>query len=202
MIPPLLATAIVLSALVSWTFLGMLAVYYVITTGYSFYLKRKVLIDVFTLAVVYTIRILAGGVAANVVVSEWLLAFSVFIFLALAIVKRHTELVHQLNAVKANVSGRGYQLNDLSVLAALAAASGYSAVLVLALYINRPDVSMLYEHPRLLWLVCPLLLYWFGRVLVLSNRGEMHDDPVVFAVKDPVSLLTGALIVAVIVAAM
>jgi hypothetical protein len=114
----------------------------------------------------------------------WLLAFSMFIFLSLALVKRYSELSVVLKSGKAQASGRGYRVDDLPLLESLGTASGYMAVLGLALYINSADVIRLYSQPRWLWLLCPLLLCWIGHIWIKTHRGEMHDDPVIFAVQD------------------
>ena len=199
-IPVLLVVAAMLAAAVSFEFLGTLVCYFAVTTLYSAYLKRKLLIDVLTLGGLYTVRVFAGAVAISVPVSPWLLGFSLFMFLSLAIVKRYTELIG-LREHKGDPVGRGYRFEDLSMLASMGAASGFGAVLVLALYINSPNVRVLYSSPELLWMVCPVLMYWIGRMLMLSHRGQIHDDPVVFAVGDRISWLVGGLVIAVGVAA-
>jgi len=155
---------------------------------YSLYLKQKAIIDVMTLAGLYTVRVVAGAVAIDVYVSEWLLTFSIFLFLCLGLVKRLAELNGCLQMGKDAPQGRGYQVSDLSLLQSLAAASGYAAVVVLALYINSPIVVEQYRYPQALWMLCALMLYWITRVLLITHRGKMPDDPVVFAIKDPVSL--------------
>lgn len=175
-------------------FTAGLALYYIVTLAYSLLLKRLVIIDVVTLAVLYTIRIIAGSLATGLELTFWLLAFSMFMFLSLAIVKRYAELrMVKNNGVDEKVSGRGYYPADLEMLSSLGAASGYLSVMVLALYIQEASTAHLYSHPKYIWLACPLLLFWVSRTWMLTHRGHMHDDPVVFAVKDRVSLLTGAL---------
>lgn len=196
--PGLVVLGALTAALVSWSYLGMVALYFATTLAYSTVLKRRMLVDVLTLAGLYTLRILAGGVAAGVTVSAWLLGVSVFLFLCLAIVKRYTELAERLRAGAEGASGRGYRTDDLPVLSALGGAAGYSAVTVLALYINSPSVAGLYGRPEVLWLICPLLLYWVSRMLMLAHRGQMHDDPVVFALRDRVSLACGAIIAVIV----
>ncbi len=173
--------------------LGVLALYVVATCLYSVYLKRKALLDVITLAGLYTLRVLGGAAAVGLVVSQWLLAFSLFVFLALAIVKRHAELVDAVTTGQGDPRGRGYRTQDLPMLGALGAAAGYIAVLVLALYISTPQVQELYSRPQWLWGVCALLLYWISRMLLVSQRGEVDDDPLVFAMKDRGSLAVLAL---------
>lgn len=201
MVPILVVIGLVLGVMLSPQFTGILAIYLGLTTLYSAYLKRKMLLDVLTLSGLYTIRILAGAVAVNVVVSPWLFAFSIFLFLTLAIVKRETELVGRLDEQDERSPGRNYRSGDLAVLTALGAASGFNAVLVLALYINSAAVEALYHDPVFLWLICPLLMYWIGRVLMLSRRGLMNDDPVVFALTDRPSLFVGLLVAALVVVA-
>ena len=193
LVPILLVAAALVSLALPWGFAGVLATYYAITLLYTFVLKRRIVIDVVTLAVLYTIRVVAGGAATGIPVSEWLLAFSVFLFLCLALIKRYSELVERARASKSNAAGRGYVTDDTPMIGALAGASGFVSVLVLALYINSPDVHMLYQHPDMLWGVGLLLLYWVARVLMLAHRGEVHDDPLVFAVTDRMSLVTVAL---------
>jgi 4-hydroxybenzoate polyprenyltransferase len=179
-----------------------LASYYVLTLAYSTWLKRHTVIDVMTLATLYTLRIVVGGVALDIPLSFWLLAFSMFMFLSLALVKRYAELVRirsQDSAAKAN--GRGYQADDMQMIASLGAASGYIAVMVLALYINDARTSQLYRHPEFIWLACPILLTWISRVWMLAHRGQMDDDPVIFAMRDLASGLMGALMALAVYAA-
>lgn len=186
----------------SLSFCCVLVFYIVVTLAYSLVLKREPLVDVITLGGLYTVRVLAGVVVLGARKSPWLLMFCLFLFLSLAIVKRCSELVVKLGEGKLSVSGRGYRVGDLGVMSALAAASGFGAVLIFSLYIAGPDVVALYRHPNYLWLVCPLLLYWISRLLLLASRGEMHDDPVVFAMTDRTSLLTGLSVAAIIGAGM
>src|SRR5262249_28647147 len=154
-------------------------------------LKEKVMIDVLTLAGLYSLRVLAGGIAVDVPVSEWLLGFSMFFFISLAFAKRYAEL-SQL-AAGSEARGRGYLVSDLSLIESIGPSSGYLAVLVLALYINSSQVKTLYGNPAPLWLICPLLLYWIGRVWFLAKRGILSEDPIVFAIRDWVSVATGCL---------
>ena len=199
--PVLWLTSFTVTALTSLSFALVLLTYFLLTTFYSFVLKRKMLIDVFTLASLYTIRVIGGAIAVGVVLSHWFLAFSMFMFVALALIKRYVELATLADRNLPNPANRNYQINDLDIIAAIAAASGYNAVVVLALYINSDAVVPLYRHPDLLWFICPIVLYWFSRVLLRAHRGMMHDDPIVFAFKDRVSLLTAALVGALVLAA-
>lgn len=197
--PALLVLAVLGALLLSPSFLGVLALYFVTTFSYSLFFKRKAVLDVLLLAGLYTVRIVAGGVAVGVGVSPWLLAFSLFFFLSLAYVKRFTELRDL--PLESSLRSRGYTRGDLEGLADLGVASGYIAVLVVALYINSPEVRELYGTPEVLWLLCPLLVYWVSRVWLLARRGEMHDDPVVFALRDRTSYVIGVLAAVVAVVA-
>ncbi len=175
-----------------------LLVYFCVTLIYSFYLKKKVLIDICTLAGLYTIRVLAGGAVTGIPISEWTLAFSMFCFLGLAAVKRYAEL-HALSP-EAELAGRGYEPSDQSTVHILGLSSMMISVLVLALYLHTPEVTALYRHPDALWLMCPVMLYWFGRIWIIAGRGDMHSDPIVFALRDRTSLLVAAIIVGIALA--
>jgi len=203
-LPPLhglVATPILLLAafagalwLLPWQFAAVMAGYYLITLAYSLSLKRLMTIDVITLALLYTLRIIAGGAATGVHLTFWILAFSMFIFLSLALIKRYAELFDASEAGKTGKpGGRGYYTGDLPMLASLGAASGYLAVMILALYIYDQSTVALYRQPEVIWLACPLLLVWITRAWMLAHRGEMHDDPVVFAMRDRFSLVIGVL---------
>jgi 4-hydroxybenzoate polyprenyltransferase/phosphoserine phosphatase len=192
--------AVAIGLLLPLPFLGVLACYAALTLAYSLALKRQPILDVIVLAALYGIRIVAGGAAVAVALSPWLLAFSVFFFLCLALVKRSTELIERMGRGAVDPPGRGYRLTDLSVLQTMAGASGYVAVLVFILYINSPAVAGVYADAERLWAIPAILLYWVSRVLILTHRGEMHDDPVVFAARDRASLICAALIALVVVA--
>jgi len=192
-----LILATVLACAVSVELLGVMAIYLVITIGYSLFLKRKMMIDVVTLAGLYTIRVVAGAVAIRVPMSEWLLTFSMFIFLSLALIKRYSELAIRFEEGLPDPTNRNYKIDDLPVVLTLAAASGYCAVIVLALYLSSDAVRALYAHPSFLWLVCPLVIYWISRILLRSHRRMLHDDPIVYAMKDKVTWATAALIIVV-----
>jgi 4-hydroxybenzoate polyprenyltransferase len=201
LIPLLLAAAAAIATMLPLAFLATLAVYHVTTLAYSLWLKGKLMIDVLVLAGLYTLRILAGAAAVAIVPSFWLIAFSMFLFLSLAMVKRYSELLELRDAGVTNARGRGYEVTDLATLQSLGAAAGYCAVLVLALYINSNDVRINYTHPNRIWLLCPLLLYWVSRMWQRAGRGQMHDDPLVFALKDRISRYVGAAGVIVMLAA-
>ena len=184
-------------------FVAMLLLYVLITTLYSFWLKRKLLLDVFFLAGLYTMRVLAGGQAAQVEVSKWLLAFCIFFFLSLAFAKRYAELLRvQDENSGAQVPGRAYRVEDLDIMNATGPASGYLSVLVLALYVNQSElVPTLYKSPSLLWLLCPMMLYWITRVWFFARRRSLTEDPILFALKDRVSLLTVGVVMLLLVLA-
>jgi 4-hydroxybenzoate polyprenyltransferase/phosphoserine phosphatase len=194
--PLLLAAGVLVAAQLSWLFVEVTVLYVALTTIYSWRVKRVVLLDVFFLAGLYTMRLVAGSVATGVENSSWLLMFSMFIFLSLALVKRYVELAdtNEIDSGKTVVAGRGYVAGDFELVASLGTGSGYLSVLVLALYVNSPQVILLYPHPKMLLLVCPLLLFWISRVWLLAHRGQMHDDPVVFTLKDKTSYAVGVLI--------
>jgi len=165
-----------------------LLLYAVTTSTYSFYLKRIPLVDVLVLSGLYTLRMLAGGAATGTQISPWLSSLAIFLFLSLAMVKRFSELANLGDRGIASSHGRGYMVGDLEQIRAFGTASAYAAVVVFALYISRPDVYALYRHPGRLWLIVPLMLYWLSRVWLLASRGELDEDPVVFAIRDRVSI--------------
>jgi 4-hydroxybenzoate polyprenyltransferase len=181
-----------------YKFLSWLALYTATTLTYSMYLKRKLLLDVFVLSGLYTVRILAGSAATGVPVSAWLAGFSVFFFLSLAFVKRFSELEGLRERGSAVSNGRGYFVSDIEQLRALGTGAAYAAVVVLTLYINDWKTGTLYVHPVRLWLAVPVLLLWLSQIWMLTSRGEMHDDPVVFAITDKRSLWMGVLMAVVI----
>lgn len=187
-IPILLLGAILVASSISLPFLGVLLGYFALTTAYSFALKRLMIIDVITLAGLYSVRVFGGAVATSVVISEWLLAFCMMIFMSLALIKRYVEIAARRDANLPDPTSRDYKNSDLDVVAALAAGAGLNAVTVFTLYISSDAVRRLYTHPKILWLVVPLLMYWIARTLILASRRQMDDDPVVFAIKDKVSL--------------
>jgi 4-hydroxybenzoate polyprenyltransferase/phosphoserine phosphatase len=194
-LPPLMVLAALLLSLL-WlpvTFLAVLVGYFFMTLAYSFKLKSIPIVDVMTLAGLYTIRVIAGAAAVAIMPSFWLLAFSMFLFLSLALVKRYTELNSLRECGKLSAAGRGWHVDDLSLVSAIGASAGVACVLVLALYIDSQPAEQLYRVPEALWLVCPLLLYWVSRLWFKAHRGQMHEDPVVFAITDWVSLVIGIL---------
>ncbi len=187
-------------------FLEWLVIYAVSTTAYSLRLKRMMLVDVIVLSGLYTIRILAGSAASGIPVSTWLAAFSIFFFLSLAFVKRFAELesmrLRSEATGKIAVKGRGYRVSDLEQLRSFGTASGYASVVVFALYIGNLDSAALYEHNSRLWLLVPVLLLWLSRLWLMASRGDLHEDPVVYAITDQRSLLLGAVVVAIVLSAL
>ena len=177
-------------ALLPRLFMFFLLTYTVLTLAYSFDLKRRLIVDALTLAVLYTLRIIAGAAAISVALSEWLLMFSLFFFVSLALLKRAIELEGITDGKR--IPGRGYLPSDTDIIRSIGPTSGLLAVLVFALYINSPAVSKLYATPQLLWLLCPLLIYWITRIWFLANRGQVDQDPVVFALMDGRSYVVAA----------
>ncbi|PWW03968.1 4-hydroxybenzoate polyprenyltransferase [Hoeflea marina] len=180
----LILASLGLASLLPPAFWGVMVVYGLVTTTYTLLLKRKLLVDVFTLAGLYTLRILAGAAATGVALSFWLLAFSIFFFLSLALVKRYVELSEQIVEEGSKLVGRGYLSSDRDMIGQAGIASAFSAALVLALYLDSAQISSMYTHPWLLWPLCPLILYMQIRIWVLASRSLMHDDPVVFIMRD------------------
>ena len=204
MVPAALALSLVITIVVlPALFGGILVLYLVATTAYSLGLKRIAILDVLVLAGLYTLRVLAGAVAAHVPVSPWFLAFSMFFFLSLAFVKRYAELrlAEGEGGGQDYLLARGYLVGDLDLVRSVGATSGYLAVAVFALYISSPEVNVLYRAPGALWLIGPILLYWITRVWFLAHRGQMHGDPVVFALTDRPSYVMAGLVVMVLVVA-
>ncbi len=200
-IPVLWLGAIAAGLCISALFLGVLGAYLATTIAYSLFLKRKMLLDVVTLSGLYTLRIVAGAVAVGVVLSEWLLMFSLFVFTSLALIKRFSELTLRHGAGLSDPSNRDYRISDLQVIAAMAAASGMNAVIVFSLYVSSSAVTALYSRPWMLWLLNPLLLYWFGRALMMAHRREMPDDPILYTFRDPASRITVAAMICIMLAA-
>lgn len=168
-------------------FTGILFAYFFGTLLYSLWLKRKQIADVIFLAGLYTVRIFAGGAAGGIIISEWLLGLSFFIFSSLAFLKRFTELKAFASDDLSSLSGRSYQIVDLETVRALGIASALSAIMVLVLYLHDPKLKELYASPALLWLICPVFLYWVARLWLVAGRGKLDDDPIVFTLKDKTS---------------
>jgi 4-hydroxybenzoate polyprenyltransferase/phosphoglycolate phosphatase-like HAD superfamily hydrolase len=197
--PVLLTVAFLLAiATLPAAFVAVLTAYFLLTLIYSLRLKQLVIVDVITLAALYTQRVIAGAVVIDAPLSFWLLTFSMFIFLSLAFIKRFSELkMVRANGRQGMLRGRGYIQEDIEIVSSMGTGAGYLAVLVLALYIQDGHTAELYQTPQIIWLACPLLLYWISRVWLIAHRGGMHDDPVVFAFKDRLSWVIGLLFFAV-----
>jgi 4-hydroxybenzoate polyprenyltransferase/phosphoserine phosphatase len=183
-------------------FLEWLAIYAVTTLAYSLYFKRVVLVDVIVLSGLYTIRILAGSAATGVTVSTWLASFSIFFFLSLAFVKRFAELESLRERGGVTASGRGYHIADIEQLRSFGSASGYVSVAVLTLYISNLDAAQLYTHTHRLWLLVPVLLLWISRLWLEASRGQLNEDPVVYAITHPRSLVLGLVVLAIVFSAL
>lgn len=192
-IPVLLAVSAAITATLPTLFGTFLSIYFVLTLLYSLYLKRIPLLDVITLSGLYTLRLLAGAAVAVAAPSVWLVSFSLFLFTSLAIAKRYAEIKAMVDAGDHWVGGRGYHVSDLNILGQLGAASGFISTLVLALYIDSGEVMALYTAPYLLWLLCPLLMYWIGRLWLVASRGQLDQDPVIYATRDHTSYIVAAL---------
>ena len=198
----LMVVGLSLATVVSNEFLLILLMYVGLTVSYSLYFKTIVLIDVIVLASLYTLRILAGTAAIGVAISYWLFAFSMFLFLSLALVKRCSELQSMREEGQAMASGRDYRVTDLSALSGMGVASGYIAVLVLALFVNSPHDLVKYTHPERLWLLCPPMAYWVSRLWIKTSRGEMHDDPLLYSVRDRASWVIVVMMTAIALASL
>jgi 4-hydroxybenzoate polyprenyltransferase/phosphoserine phosphatase len=183
-------------------FLEWLTIYAVTTLAYSLRLKRAVIVDVIVLSGLYTIRIIAGSAATGVLVSTWLASFSIFFFLSLAFVKRFAELENLRERGGIQASGRGYHVADIEQLRSFGSASGYASVVVLTLYISNLDAAQLYQHTNRLWLLVPVLLLWLSRLWLQASRGELDEDPVVYAITDRRSLLLGVVVLAIVLSAL
>jgi 4-hydroxybenzoate polyprenyltransferase len=199
--PLLLLASFLMALALPVSFLLSFVLYYLLTLSYSLGLKQVAILDVLILAGLYSLRVIAGGLAAQVPVTDWLLAFSMFLFMSLAFVKRFTELQMTRHANEAAVKGRGYFANDVELISSMGVACGYLSVLVLAFYINNTAVAQLYRRPAALWLACPVLLYWISRIWLLAHRKQMHDDPIVFTLTDRQSWLIGLIFLLIAAAA-
>jgi 4-hydroxybenzoate polyprenyltransferase/phosphoserine phosphatase len=198
----LVAAGFGLSALVDMSLTIALFAYTLISLGYSIFLKNKPILDVVALAFLYTLRVYTGGVVAHAEISPWLFQFSIFLFLSLAFVKRYSELRRLRSLRKRDTPGRGYRLVDLALISQAGVGSGLIAGLVLALYADSREIQLLYPHPQVLWCVCPIFVYWIVRVWIIAHRGNMTDDPILFAFRDRVSYIVGCAIVAAVLLAM
>lgn len=190
-IPVLILLGFATGSLAGRAFLVTLILYFFISQLYSFYLKTVQLLDVTALAGLFTLRVFSGAYAIQVPISQWLLAFSMFTFFSLAFVKRYAELHNLKSRGGDKTPGRGYRVSDIDQLALFGVVSGFMSVLVLALYVSSPEVERLYSHPHLLMLACPVYLIWINWIWMAAKRGKMHEDPILFAFKDPGSYAAG-----------
>ncbi len=197
LIPVLIIAALGITATLPINFAYSLLVYFLVTTAYSIHLKQVVVLDIIILSLLYTIRILAGGFATQVEVSFWLMAFSLFFFFSLATLKRYVELVKSAN-LSSTVARRGYSALDLNIVAIVGVAGGLVSVLVMALYIHNSGLKILYRDIEFLWMLCPVLLYWITRIWILANRGQVNEDPVLFALKDRASYFVGLITIVIL----
>ena len=187
LIPLLAIFGFALSGFLTLEFVLVLLLYYFVSLNYNLWAKNLAVLDTLFLAGLYTLRIIAGAAAIEVIPSFWLLAFSMFFFLSVALAKRYSELINLDLESDQRVPGRQYRTVDLNTIISQGAASGYAAVLVMALYINSEEVYRNYSHPQIIWLTCPLLLYWLNKLWLNTQRREMHDDPLVWAIENRVS---------------
>ena len=199
---PLFVLALALARALPLAFGAWLLVYVVATLAYSIVLKRIPIVDVLILSGLYTLRLLAGGAATQTHISNWLGGFSIFLFFSLAIAKRFAELENLRAGGSIPKNGRGYHLSDIEQLRVFGTASAFASVVIFANYINGMDVVALYRNPSLLWLIVPLMILWLCRVWLLASRGQLHEDPVVFAITDAMSLAIGAGVIAVVLFAL
>jgi 4-hydroxybenzoate polyprenyltransferase len=182
-------------------FVLVLAIYLITTAAYSTRLKREPVLDVMVLAGLYVIRVLAGGVAGQIPVSTWLLAFTLFVSLGLAFLKRFIEVREYTDKAGVEIPGRGYRADDATWLHSAGLSSSYLATVVLAIYANNADIARLYSHPERLLLICPVLLYWATATWLKAHRRQMHDDPVVAVALDPVTYVIGVIVAVVVLSA-
>ena len=199
--PLSLLASLILASSIGNDFLAWMIIYFTVTLAYSLRLKRYVLIDCLALATLYTLRIIAGAAAVSIALSFWLLAFSIFLFLSLAFVKRYAELEIQILQGNSHAHGRGYHVEDASLIQTLGIAAGYVAVLILALYLNSEAVISLYAAPQIIWLAIPLMLFWVSWMWMKAHWGQMNDDPIVFATQDKTSWVVGLLLMIIFITA-
>lgn len=188
-------TSLLIASKINKTFLLILLFYFAISSLYSLIIKKIIILDICTLAILYTIRIISGGIVMEINLSVWLLAFSLFFFFSLASIKRQAELIDLTKRGKLKSLNRGYRTTDLPVISMSALGAGYISVLIMAFYVNSPEVIKLYSQPQALWGICIILLFWLTKISLITQRGEMYYDPIVFAVKDFISQICFILII-------
>ena len=186
----LLPSSIYFSYAISVNFMAIILIYVSLTISYSIFIKALVIIDCIVLAALYTIRIIAGAVVINNIPSFWLVAFSILFFFSLAFLKRYSELLNASNIGEEMIHGRGYLSSDNPLVLSLGVASGLGSVVVMMLYLNSPEILLLYSFQEILWLTIPILLFWISYVWLQAHRGNIDDDPVIFAIKDYVSIFS------------
>jgi len=183
-------------------FNGTLFLYLITTLTYSLLLKKKAMVDIITIAALHTLRVVAGILVIQAAWSFWLLGFSMFFFFSLASAKRVAELINLQQAGRQSTVGRDYQTADIPVMLASGVSTGFISIMIVALYINSEKVQTMYANPMILWLLCPVLMYWVGRIWIYTARGQMHEDPIVFAMTDRGSKLTALTLASILIAAM
>lgn len=193
--PVLLLAGLFIAYSISLSLFLVVLFYFILTTLYSLSLKHIVIFDILVLAILYSVRIYAGGVATEISLSIWLITFSLFFFFSLAAVKRQAELVDTVKNEKNKIFGRGYEGSDLTIVSMMAMTSGYVSVLVMTLYVNSSEVLVLYSEPRALWGISLVLFFWVNRMVLVTHRGNMHDDPLVYAITDKTSLVSFLLVI-------
>jgi 4-hydroxybenzoate polyprenyltransferase len=198
LLPVLICSSFFIGSILGNNFIFWLTIYLVLTLLYSFVLKPYILIDVITLAMLYTIRIIAGAATLNLLLSPWILAFSILLFVSLAFVKRYAELEIQIFNEDIKIKGRGYMTSDASLIQSIGTASSFASILVFILYLNSPEIKVLYEFPEFVWLCIPVLIFWQSWMWLNAHRGQMHDDPIMFAVKDITSILSGLIFISIL----
>jgi 4-hydroxybenzoate polyprenyltransferase len=195
-------TLVVTSLIIAFSALPLsyglvLVIYFLITLAYSFVLKKIAILDVLVLAFLYTLRIIAGAFVIGVPLSFWLISLSLFLFTSLAFIKRYSELLPLKNECNVEVKGRGYLSEDLTMIASMGVSASHCSVLVAALYVQDAHTAVLYRTPQIIWLVCPILLYWVSYMWLMTIRGRLHEDPIAYALKDGPSWVILGLIIAV-----
>ena len=192
--PILFIVSFVIALSINFNFFLLIISYFLLTTLYSFYLKRLQIIDCLILAIFYDMRIIAGTLALNIELSYWLISFSTLFFLSLAFVKRFSEIKLQKKYGNLTTPGRNYKLSDLKNTKIFGITSGYASVIIFCFYLNAQKIAKLYQSPKLIWLAVPLLFFWINWVWIKANKGKVHEDPIIFAIKDAISLFSAFLL--------
>ena len=185
----------ILTSAINTSFLWALVVYSILTSLYSIKLKKIPIIDLCTLSILYTLRIWSGSVANEIQLSVWLLALSIFLFYSLACVKRLGELSNNKLTGRLTIKDRGYDIKDIPIVQSMAVSTGNAATIVFALYLNSTEIVKYYSYPPALWVIWLVLLYWVNYIIFMANRGKINEDPVIFAIKNKISIICGFLII-------